>query len=100
MKEDFYPTDTHFKDWETEPKKDGNSLQIDFRLTVFLLWEVFSLTMKQRGGIGGMTVPNHDFQISGMVKELIKCTTIGCIVGFSFPCTRIKSRALDKLGKH
>lgn len=20
----FYPTDTYFKDWETEPKKDGN----------------------------------------------------------------------------
>ena len=96
----FYPTDTYFKDWETEPKRDGNSLQILFRLTAFLLWEVFCLSTKQRGGIIGMTVPNHDFQISDMVKELIKCTTIGCIGGFFFPCARIKPRALDKLGKH
>lgn len=47
-----------------------------------------------------MTVPNHDFQISDMVKELIKYTTIICIVGFFFPCAGIKPRALDKLGKH
>lgn len=47
-----------------------------------------------------MTVPNHYSQISDVFKELIKCTMIGYIVGFFFPCARIKPRALDKLGKH